>query len=73
METLFSQQVRGIFSRQFRSYESQIKGNVRMGNSRGLAGSSFVDYVAFVGLAAVIVFAFFAYKKLQEQKDTLVL
>ena len=66
METMFSQQVRGIFSSQFRSYENRIKHAVKSGATRGLAGSVFVDYLAFLGLAAVLVFAFFAYKKLQE-------
>ena len=43
-----------------------IKGNIRSGNSKGLAGSVFVDYLAILGVIAVGVFAFFAYKKLQE-------
>lgn len=66
METMFSQQVRGIFTRQMRTYERAIKGNIINGKSKGLAGSVFVDYLAFLGLAAVGVFAYFAYKKLQE-------
>ena len=34
------------------------------GKHSGLGATALVDYVAFAGLAAVMAFAYFAYKKL---------
>lgn len=50
--------------------EKEIRYNISQGTG---GGSNLVDYVMYLSIVLVMAFGFVAYKKLQDQKDTLVI
>ena len=72
-ENLFAQQIRKIMSKQVKSHEKHVKSNVLSGKTKGDGDSPMVDYIMYLSIVFVAAFAYFAFKKLQDQKSTLVM
>lgn len=72
-KNLFSQQIRKTMSKNVKLHEKAVKINVLSGKTRGDGDSALVDYIMYLSIILVSAFAFFAFKKLQEQKSTLVM
>lgn len=72
-KNLFSQQIRKTMSKNVKLHEKQVKINVLSGKTKGDGDSPMVDYIMYLSILLVGIFAFFAYKKLQDQKSTLVM
>ena len=68
---IFSQQVRKIMSSHVKATEKEIRRNV----AAGIMGSQskLVDYIMYLSILFACYFGFISYKKLQEQKDALVI
>ena len=66
-----SQQVKKIMSKEVRSREKEVRAAV----SKGQMGqtSKLVDYLMYLSILFVLFFGYMAHKKLQEQKDTLIM
>jgi len=60
-------------SKNVKLHEKQVKLNVKSGKAKGDGDSPMVDYIMYIAILFVCAFAFFAFKKLQDQKDTLIL
>jgi hypothetical protein len=71
LEHLFSQQVRKYVNTQVKLHEKTIKSNVAMGVMG--SKSKVVDYVMYLSIVFACYFGYIAFKKLQEQKDSLVI
>jgi hypothetical protein len=56
-----------------KAHERLVKTNVLEGRTRGDGESAMVDWIMYLSIIAVAVFAYFAFKKLQDQKSTLVM
>ena len=71
LKQVFSQQIRKIMSKQVKDMEKHIRSNV----AAGIMGSQskVVDYIMYLSILFAIYFGFIAFKKLQEQKDALVI
>ena len=50
-----------------------MKVNVLSGKTKGEGDSPMVDMIMYLSIVLVGVFAFFAFKKLQDQKSTLIM
>lgn len=68
---IFKQQVRKLLNNKVKENEKVIKSNV----SKGIMGnqSKVVDYIMYLSILFAIYFGYIAWKKLQEQKDTLII
>ena len=71
LKHLFSQQVRKIMSKHVKENEKVIKQNTALGIMG--AQSKVVDYIMYMSICFVLYFGYIAFKKLQEQKDSLVI
>lgn len=60
-------------SKQVKSHEKNVKSNVKSGKTRGEGHSAAIDYIMYLSIAFVAGFGYFAFKKLQDQKSTLVM
>ena len=56
-----------------KSHEKHVKINVLSGKTKGDGDSPMVDYIMYLSIVFVAAFAYFAFKKLQDQKSTLVM
>ena len=70
---LFSQQIRKTMSKNVKLHEKLVKINVKSGKTKGDGDSALVDVIMYLSIILFAAFSFFAFKKLQEQKSTLVL
>jgi hypothetical protein len=71
LKTVFGQQIRKMMSKQVRDHEKEIRRNVAAGIMG--AQSKAVDYIMYLSILFAVYFGYIAYKKLQEQKDALVI
>jgi len=71
MKKLFSQQIRKIMSKEVKEMAKTIRGHVASGQM-GLQSKT-VDYIMYLSIIFAIGFGYMAYKKLKDQKDTLVI
>ena len=71
LKKLFSQQVRKFMNNEVKQREKVIKSNVKL----GIMGSQSkaVDYIMYLSIVFALYFGYIAFKKLQEQKDSLVI
>jgi len=60
-------------SKNVKLHEKLVKINVLSGKTKGDGDSPVVDYIMYFSIMLVCGFAFFAFKKLQDQKSTLVM
>lgn len=72
-KNLFSQQIRKTMSKNVKLHEKLVKINVLSGKTKGDGASSLVDIIMYLSILFFAIFAFFAYKKLQDQKSTLIM
>ena len=60
-------------SKNVKLHEKLVKINVKSGKTKGDGDSALVDVIMYLSIILFAAFSFFAFKKLQEQKSTLVL
>jgi len=60
-------------SKNVKLHEKLVKINVLSGKTKGDGASSLVDIIMYLSILFFAIFAFFAYKKLQDQKSTLIM